>query len=171
MRLLAECISQKGNISCRFQRQLVIVLCRIHELSMSRHIPEREHLGQGGQETPLGTEPEIAGERRGDVDLLAPTMGAVGEIGRTPVPVVESTRHPGERPLTPVTKHKKEKPDQKGESPIPAQGQRGTTGEVRGDCQGGEPEWTLPRPSDPCRPPRERDRERRGNPSGHSEAG
>ena len=58
-----------------------------HELSMSRHVPEREHLGQGGQEPPLGTEPEIAGEGRGDVDPLAPTMGAVGEIGRTPVPV------------------------------------------------------------------------------------
>ena len=41
-----------------------------HELSMSRHIPEWEHLGQGGQEPPLGTEPEIAGEGRGDVDPL-----------------------------------------------------------------------------------------------------
>ena len=43
------------------------------------------------------------------MDPLTPTMGAVGEIGRTPVPVAESTRHPGERPLTPVTKHMKRK--------------------------------------------------------------
>ena len=50
-----------------------------HELSMSRHIPEWEHLGQGGQEPPLGTEPEIAGEGRGDVDPLTPTTGAAGE--------------------------------------------------------------------------------------------
>ena len=125
-----------------------------HELSMSRHVPEREHLGQKGQELPLGTEPEIAGEGRGDVDPFTPAMGAVGEIGRTPVPVAESTRHPGERPLTPVREPKRERPDKKGESPTPAQGQRGTIGEVRGDHQGGEPEWALPRPSDPRRPPR-----------------
>ena len=64
------------------------------------------------------------------MDPLTPTMGAVGEIGRTLIPVAESTRHPGERPLTPVGEHKRERPDQKGESPTPAQGQRGTTGEV-----------------------------------------
>ena len=125
-----------------------------HELSMSRHIPEREHLGQGGQEPPLGMEPGIAGEGRGDVDPLTPTMGAVGEIGRTPIPVAESTCHPRERPLTPVTKHEGERPDQKGESPTPAQSQGGTTGEARGDHRGGEPEWALPKPSDPRRPPR-----------------
>ena len=96
-----------------------------HELSMSRHVPEREYLGQRGQEPPLGTEPEIAGEGRGGVDPLTPIMGAVGEIGRTPIPVAESTHHPGERPLTPVGEHKRERTDQKGESPIPAQGQGG----------------------------------------------
>ena len=101
-----------------------------HELSMSLHIPKWENLGQGGQEPPFGTEPEVAGEGRGDVDPLTPTMGAVGEIGRTPVPVAESTRHPGERPLTPVTKHERERLDQKGESPTPAQSQEGTTGEA-----------------------------------------
>ena len=101
-----------------------------HELSMSRHIPKWEHLGQGGQEPPFRTEPKIAGEERGDVDPLTPTMGAVGEIGRTPIPVAESTRHPGERPLTPVGEHERERPDQKGESPTPAQGKKGTTGEI-----------------------------------------
>ena len=81
-------------------------------------------------------------------------MGVIGEIGRTPVPVAESTRHPGERPLASVGEHEREGLDKKSESPIPAQGQRGTTGGVGGDHQGGEPEWALPRPSDPCRPPR-----------------
>ena len=64
------------------------------------------------------------------MDPLTPTMGAVGEIGRTLVPVAESTHHPGKRPLTPVTKHEKERPDQKGESPTPAQSQGGATGEA-----------------------------------------
>ena len=125
-----------------------------HELSISRHIPKQEHLGQGGQEPPLGTGLEIAGEGGGDVDPLTPTMGAVGEIGRTPIPVAESTHHPREGPLTPVTKYERERPDKKDESPTPAQSQGGTTGEARGDHRGGEPEWTLPKPSDPCRPPR-----------------
>ena len=96
-----------------------------NELSMSRHVPEREHPSQGDQEPPSGTEPEIAREGRGDVDPLTPMMGAVGGIGRTPIPVAESIRHPGERPLTPVGQHKRERPDQKGESPTPAPDQEG----------------------------------------------
>ena len=125
-----------------------------HELSMSRHVPEREHPNQVGQEPSLGTESEIAGEGGGDVEPLTPAVGVVGEIGRAPIPVAESTCHPGERPLTPVGEHKRERPGQKNESPTPAQGQGGTTAEVRDDYQGGEPEWALPRPSDPRRPPR-----------------
>ena len=108
-----------------------------HELSMSRHVPEREHPSQAGQEPPSGTEPEIAGEGRGDVDPLTPMMGAVGGIGRTLIPVAESTRHPGERPLTPVRVHKREGPEQKGESPTPAPDKGGTTEEAQGDHQGG----------------------------------
>ena len=88
------------------------------------------------------------------MDPLTPIMGAEGGIGRTPIPVAESIRHPGERPLTPVGVNKRERPDQKGESPTPAQDQGGTTEEAQGDHQGGEPEWALPEPSDPHRPPR-----------------
>ena len=62
-----------------------------HGLSMSRHIPEREYLSQGDQEPPLGPEPEIAGERRDDMGPLTSAVGVVGEIGRTAVPVAEST--------------------------------------------------------------------------------
>ena len=125
-----------------------------HELSMSRHIPEWEYLSQGDQEPPLGPEPEIAGEGRGDVGPLTSAVGVIGEIGRTPVPVAESTRHPGERPLASVGGHEREGLDKKSESPIPTQGQRETTRGVGGDHQGGGPEWALPRPSDPRRPPR-----------------
>ena len=81
-------------------------------------------------------------------------MEVIGEIGRTPVPVAESTRHPGEKPLPSVRGHEREGPDQTGESTTPAQGQGRTVGEARGDHEGREPEWALPRPSDLCRPPK-----------------
>ena len=125
-----------------------------HELSMSRHIPEREFLGERGQEPHLGSGPEVTGEERGGVDTLTPTVGTIGEIGKTPIPVAESTRHPGEKLLPPVGKYEREGPDHMGTVPPPAQARGGTTGEARGGHEGGEPGWALPRPSDPCRPPR-----------------
>ena len=76
-----------------------------HELSMSRHVPEREYFGQGGQEPPLGPRPKIAREERDDLDPPPPVVGEVGEIGRTPIPVAESTRHPGEKFLPSVREH------------------------------------------------------------------
>ena len=123
-----------------------------HELSMSRHIPEWEYFGQGGQELPSGPRPEIAREGRGEPNPPTPTVGVIGEIGRTPIPVAESTHHPGEKPLPSVREHEGEELDQTGETATPAQGQGGTVGEARGDHEGREPEWALPRPSDPCRP-------------------
>ena len=125
-----------------------------HELSMSQHIPEREYFSQGGQEPPLGPETGIAGEGRGDVGPLTSAVGVIGEIGRTPVPVAESTHHPGEKPLPTAREHEREGPDQMDESTTHAQGQGGTVGEARGDHEGREPEWALPRPSDLCRPPK-----------------
>ena len=125
-----------------------------HELSMSQHIPEWEYFGQGGQELPLGPRPEMAREGRGDLNPLTPTVGMIGEIGRTPIPVAESTRHPGEKPLPSVREQEREEPEQTGESTIPTPGQGGTVGEARGDHEGKEPEWALPWPSDPRRPPK-----------------
>ena len=70
-----------------------------HELSLSRHIPEREYFGQGGQELPSGPRPEISREGRGDLNPLTPTVGVIGEIGRTPIPVAEVNTPPwGETP-------------------------------------------------------------------------
>ena len=66
-----------------------------HELSMSRHVPEQEYFGQGDQELPSGPRPELAMEGRGNLNPLTSTVGVVGEIGRTPIPVAESTCHPG----------------------------------------------------------------------------
>ena len=95
----------------------------------------------------------------------------VGEIGRTLIPVAESTRHPGEKPLPSVREHKREEPDQTGESTTPAQGQGGTVGEAQGDHEGREPEWALPQPSDPHRPPKAETGGRGGNLLGHPETG
>ena len=132
-----------------------------HELSMSQHIPEREYLGQRGQELPSGPRPEIVREGRGDLNPLTSTVGEVGEIGRTPVPVAESTCHPGEKLLPSVREHEREDSDQTGESKTPTQSWGGAVGEVRGDHEGKEPEWALPGPSDPCRPPKVEIGERR----------
>ena len=98
--------------------------------------------------------PEVAREGRGDLNPPTPTVGVIGEIGRTPIPVAESTRHPGEKLLPSVREHEREEPDQTGESTTPAQGQGGAVGEAQGDHEGRESEWALPRPSDPHRPPK-----------------
>ena len=125
-----------------------------HELSMSRHIPEREYFGQGGQEPPLGPRPEIAREERGDLDPPIPAVGEVGEIGRTPIPVAESTRHPGEKFLPSAREHGGEEPGRVGGTTTPPQSQGEAVGETQGGYEGGGPEWVLPRPSDPCSPPK-----------------
>ena len=68
----------------------------------------------------------MAREERGDLNPLTSTVGVVGEIGTTPIPVAESIHHPGERSLPSVRKHEMEESDQKGESATPARGQGGT---------------------------------------------
>ena len=50
----------------------------------------------------MGLRPDVTGEGRGDVGPPTSAMEVVGEIGRTPVPVAESTHHPGEKPLPSV---------------------------------------------------------------------
>ena len=125
-----------------------------HELSMSRHIPEREYVGQGGQEQPLGLRPEIAREERGDLNPPIPAVGEVGEIGRTPIPVAESTRHPGERFLPSVREHDGGEPGRVGGTTTPTPRQGEAVGETQGGYEGRESEWALPRPSDPRSPPK-----------------
>ena len=125
-----------------------------HELSMSRHIPEREYVGQGGQEPPLGPRSEIAREERGDPEPPIPAVGKVGEIGRTPIPVAESTRHPGEKSLPSAREHGGGEPGRVGGTTTPPQSQGEAVGETQSGHEGREPEWALPRPSDPCSPPK-----------------
>ena len=125
-----------------------------HELSMSRHIPEREYFGQGGQEPPLGPGSEIAREERDDSDPPPSAVGEVGEIGRTPIPVAESTCHPGEKFLPSAREHGGEEPGQAGGTTTPARSQGEADGETQGGYEGGGPEWALPWPSDPRSPPK-----------------
>ena len=75
--------------------------------------------------------------------------------------MAESTRHPGEKLLPSVREHEGEEPDQTGGTATPAQSQGGAVGEARGDHEGREPEWALPRPSDPRGPPEVETGERR----------
>ena len=125
-----------------------------HELSMSRHIPEWEYVGQGGQEPPLELRSEIAREERGDLNPPVPAVGEVGEIGRTPIPVAESTRHPGERFLPSVREHDGGEPGRVGGTTTPTPRQGEAVGGTQGGYEGRESEWALPRPSDPRSPPK-----------------
>ena len=125
-----------------------------HELSMSRHIPEREYTDQGGQEPPLGLRPEMVREEGGDLNPPIPAVGEVGEIGRTPIPVAESTCHPGERFLPSVREHDGGEPGRVEGTTTPTPRQGEAVGETQGGYEGREPEWALPRPSDPRSPPK-----------------
>ena len=78
----------------------------------------------------MGPGPDIVSERRGNMDSLAPKVGIIGEIGRTPIPVAESTRHHGEKPLPTAREHERMGPDPTGEPTTSAQGQGGTVGEA-----------------------------------------
>ena len=90
-----------------------------HELSISRHIQERENSEQEGQ----SNKKEIKRGEENITDPLMPISGAAGAVGRTPIPVAESTHQ------------------QEGEAPTPR--------EHKGDEGRGESEWVLPRPTEP----------------------
>ena len=102
----------------------------------------------------MGPRPEIAREERDDLDPPLPAVGEVGEIGRTPILVAESTRHPGEKFQPPVRGHEGGEPRRAGGTTTPAQSQGEAVGETQGGYEGGGPEWALPWPSDPRSPPK-----------------
>ena len=131
-----------------------------HELSISRHIPEREHTDPGDLPGWGREQSDQHREVRGDIDPLTPIPGTVGGIGRTPVPVAESTHWPGEEAFTPSEVPSGEGLEQRDAPREPTQDQSEPAGRVQ-DTQPGEgPEWVLPEPSEPCRPPRGSDAQR-----------
>ena len=77
-------------------------------------------------------------------------------MGRTPIPVAESTRQPPEREIPTLRKmFGEEGPEYEGE-PMDTRQMRGYSAERNLGLQGrGEPEWALPKPTESCRPPRE----------------
>ena len=114
-----------------------------HELSISRHVPEKECPDQEEQIPSGGQEPELGREREGTVDPLTPIAEIVGGIGRTPVPVTESTCQPGEKPFTPGEAFGGKSPDPGGIPPVCNQGEKGPNPGTQGTQEVGGPNWAL----------------------------
>ena len=67
-----------------------------HELSISWHVPERDYT----EPTDWLAEEKIEIDQgRGNLDPITPIVGATGGMGRTPIPVAESTRQPPEKEI------------------------------------------------------------------------
>ena len=75
-----------------------------------------------------------------------------GEVGRTPVLVVESTCQPGEKPFTPSEVYGGESSDQRGMPSVPEEGEREPDKRPQSVQEEGEPDWALPQPSEPHTP-------------------
>ena len=58
-----------------------------HELSISRHVPERKHTEQSEQMGKGMIETDPGREREGEIGPLTPIPGVAGGMSRTPVPV------------------------------------------------------------------------------------
>ena len=124
-----------------------------HELSVSQHVPKKEHPDQEQQIPPGGQEAESGRQKEENIDPLTPIAGIAGGIGRTLVPVAESMCKPGEKPFTPGEVFGGKSPDPGGIPPVHDQGERGLDAGTQGVQEGGgEPNWALPQPSEPCRP-------------------
>ena len=142
-----------------------------HELSISRHIPEREHPESG--DLP-GQGSEQLGQHRGaggDIDPLTPIPGTAGGIGRTPVPVAESTHWPGEDAFPPSEVPERERLEQRDVPREFTQDQGELVGRVQDTQIGEEFEWGLPGPSEPREPPRRSDIWMEVPPQGSEEQG
>ena len=121
-----------------------------HELGTSRHVPEREYVEASDQPVrrKLETDPG-----RGNLDPITPIVGEAGGMGRTPIPVTESTRQPEWEIPTPGDISERKDPEYR-EVPLdPRQSQEGTAEGGPGVRKREELEWALPELAEPCRPP------------------
>ena len=105
----------KGEHLMRIAETASHCLFQDHELSISHHIPEREH-PESGDLPGWGSE-QLGQYRRagGEIDPLTPIPGTAGGIGRTPVPVAESTLRPGEEAFLPSGVPERERLEQRDE--------------------------------------------------------
>ena len=141
------------------------------ELNISCHVPEREHPESG--DLP-GWGSEQLGQHRGagdEIDPLTPIPGTAGGIGRTPVPVAESTCRPGEEAFPPSGVPERGRLEQRGEPREFTQDQGELAGRIQGTQIREELEWGLPGPSDPREPPRRSDIRREVPPQTSEEQG
>ena len=124
-----------------------------HELSISQHVPEKEYLDPQGQPVWGQWKADSDRKRGSNIEPLTPIPGTTGGMGRTLVSVAESNRQSSGGVLgeTPV----REGPGHGDISAEPGRDQ-GELAVGTQDVQGEErPEWALPEPSEPRRPPGE----------------
>ena len=123
-----------------------------HELSISRHVPEREHTEPvnrpAGKVSGTGTEEKT-------LQPATPIAGVIGEVGKTPIPIAESTRQPPERETDTSGRITGEEAYERKTEPL-VMGQTKIESADRGvDPQGAKGvEWALPTPIETRRPPR-----------------
>ena len=123
-----------------------------HELSISRHVPEREYAELIDR---LAEEKVEMDQRRGNLDPITPIVGATGGTGRTPIPVAESTHQPEKEMPTSGNVSRGEGLGYKGVSTDSRQSREGLAERDSGFRGRGELEWALPKPTEPHRPPGE----------------
>ena len=124
-----------------------------HELSISRHVPEREYTEPADWFT--GEKVEM-GQGRSNLDPITPIVGATGGMGRTPILVAEFTRQPPEKEIFTPGKMFREEGPKYGSESMGSRQMRGESAEKDLGPQGRwEPEWALPKPTEPRRPPGE----------------
>ena len=102
-------------------------------MSISRHVPEREYTEPADWLT--GEKIEI-GQGRSNLDPITPIVGVTGGMGRTSIPVVESTRQLPEKEIfTPGNVSRGEGPEYRGE-PMDSRQMRGESAERDFGLQG-----------------------------------
>ena len=147
----------KGEHLMRIAETASLHLFQDHELSISRHIPEREHPEPGDLPGQGREQSDQHREAGGDIDPLTPIPGTAGGIGRTPVLVAESTHRPGEEAFPPSEVPEREGLEQRDVPRELTQDQGGLAGRVQDTQVGKELEWALLGPSEPREPPRRSD--------------
>ena len=124
-----------------------------NELSISRHVSEREHTEptsrSAGESSGVGT-----GES--NLQSITPIAGVIGEMGRTPIPVAESTRQPPEREVHTSRGVPGGEEFEQGTGPSTMGQTKREPAERDIDPQRVQgTEWALPTPMESHRPPRE----------------
>ena len=122
-----------------------------HELNISRHVPENEYTEPTDR---LAREQVEIGQGEDNLNPITPIAGAIGGMGRTPIPVAESTHQPPERGIfTPGNVPEGEGPEYRAEPSSTGQVRREPAERDLDPQRGGQTEWALPTPTEPHRPP------------------